>query len=230
MVKNGVVYRIASDYLGSPRVVINTNDNTIVQRMDYDEWGNVTLDTNPGFQPFGFAGGIYDQHTKLTRFGARDYDAESGRWTARDPIGFAGGDTNLYGYVSNDPIQFVDSLGLERTRAFNPANTGSGGGATVSLNVSLGPFGANISKSGLTIPANFNPAIGVTVQVTTKGNVSDYRGFSGGLGIAGNGVSINDQGQVTISIGLEASLIPFISAGVSPTSPDVDFNSLKQCR
>ncbi|MDH5679538.1 MAG: RHS repeat-associated core domain-containing protein, partial [Nitrospinota bacterium] len=43
-------------------------------------------DTNPGFQPFGFAGGLYDQHTKLTRFGARDYDAHAGRWTSKDPI------------------------------------------------------------------------------------------------------------------------------------------------
>jgi len=111
MVKNGVVYRIASDYLGSPRVVINANDNTIVQRMDYDEWGNVTLDTSPGFQPFGFAGGIYDQHTKLTRFGARDYDAESGRWTAKDPIGFSGGQANLYVYVDSDPINWIDPEG-----------------------------------------------------------------------------------------------------------------------
>ena len=40
--------------------------------MDYDEFGRVVL-TNPGFQPFGFAGGLYDEHTELTRFGARDY-------------------------------------------------------------------------------------------------------------------------------------------------------------
>ena len=35
-------------------------------------------DTNPGFQPFGFAGGMYDAATGLVRFGARDYDAETG--------------------------------------------------------------------------------------------------------------------------------------------------------
>ena len=35
----------------------------------------------------------------LVRFGARDYDPTIGRWTAKDPIDFAGGDTNLYGYV-----------------------------------------------------------------------------------------------------------------------------------
>ena len=45
----------------------------IAQRMDYDEFGNVITDTHPGFQPFGFAGGLYDLHTRLTRFGARDY-------------------------------------------------------------------------------------------------------------------------------------------------------------
>ena len=32
----------------------------VVQRVDYDEFGRVTSDTNPAFQPFGFAGGLYD--------------------------------------------------------------------------------------------------------------------------------------------------------------------------
>jgi RHS repeat-associated protein len=47
----------------------------------------------------------------LVRFGARDYDPVTGRWTAKDPILFGGGDTNLYGYVVNDPVNFVDPLG-----------------------------------------------------------------------------------------------------------------------
>jgi RHS repeat-associated protein len=50
----------------------------------------VTADSNPGFQPFGFAGGLYDPDTGLVRFGARDYDAAAGRWTANDPRGLAG--------------------------------------------------------------------------------------------------------------------------------------------
>ena len=73
---------------------------------------HIIFDTNPGFQPFGFAGGIYDYHTKLIRFGFRDYDAETGRWTAKDPILFAGGDANLYGYVFGDPINWIDPWGL----------------------------------------------------------------------------------------------------------------------
>src|SRR5256885_16186518 len=80
--------------------------------MDCDEFGRVLLDTQPGFQPFGFASGILDQHTGLTGFGGRDYDAGAGRWTARDAILFQGGDTNLYGYVLNDPINFTDPAGL----------------------------------------------------------------------------------------------------------------------
>jgi hypothetical protein len=47
----------------------------IAQRIDDDEFGVVINDTNPGFQPFSFAGDLYDPKTMLTRFGARDYDA-----------------------------------------------------------------------------------------------------------------------------------------------------------
>ncbi|NJD69712.1 MAG: PKD domain-containing protein [candidate division NC10 bacterium] len=111
MIKGGVTYRIISDHLGSPRLVVNTADGSIAQQLDYDEFGNVLTDTHPGFQPFGFAGGLYDPDTGLVRFGARDYDAGTGRWTAKDPIRFKGGDTNLYGYVLNDPVNFVDPNG-----------------------------------------------------------------------------------------------------------------------
>jgi RHS repeat-associated protein len=83
--------------------------------MEFDAFGNVLLDTNPGFQPFGFAGGLYDSDTGLVRFGARDYNAEIGRWTSKDPIGFAGGDTNLFGYVFGDPVNFTDFSGLSKT-------------------------------------------------------------------------------------------------------------------
>jgi hypothetical protein len=48
----------------------------VAQRLGYDEFGNVLKNTNLGFQPFGFAGGLYDPDTKLVRFVARDYDAE----------------------------------------------------------------------------------------------------------------------------------------------------------
>jgi RHS repeat-associated protein len=105
-------YRLVTDHLGSPRLVIDTATGAIVQRMDYDEFGRVSLDTNPGFQPFGFAGGLYDSDTGLVRLGARDYDARTARWTVKDPIKFMGGTSNLYAYALNDPINRRDPGGL----------------------------------------------------------------------------------------------------------------------
>jgi RHS repeat-associated protein len=122
LVRDGVIYRIITDHLGSPRFVISTADGSIAQQMDYDAFGNVTLDTNPGFQPFGFEGGLYDRDAGLVRLGARDYDPHTGRWTAKDPILFAGGDTNLYGYCLGDPINLVDPFGFDAVITFYSAS------------------------------------------------------------------------------------------------------------
>ena len=84
----------------------------MAQPMDFDEWGVVTADSNPGIQPFGFAGGVWDRDVGLVRFGARDYDALVGRWVSKDPIGFGAGDPNLYVYVGNNPVNWVDPSGL----------------------------------------------------------------------------------------------------------------------
>jgi RHS repeat-associated protein len=106
-----VAYRVISDHLGSVRLVVKASDGIIMQRMRYDEYGQVLEDTNPGFQPFGYAGGLYDPDTGLVRFGARDYDPEIGRWLAKDPVRFDGG-LNLYEYVESNPIMLTDPSGL----------------------------------------------------------------------------------------------------------------------
>ena len=106
-------YRIISDDLGSPRLVLNTQNGAVIQIMQHDPFGRVIRDSSPGKQPFGFAGGLYDKDTRLVRFGAREYDPETGRWLSKDPILFAGGDPNLYGYVLNDPVNLADVDGKE---------------------------------------------------------------------------------------------------------------------
>lgn len=111
MVKGGVTYRLLTDHLGSVRLVVNSSTGEIAQRLDYDESGRVILNTDPGFQPFGFAGGLYDEDTGLVHFNARDYDPQTGRWRAKDPAGFIGG-PNLYEYVGGDPINRADPSGL----------------------------------------------------------------------------------------------------------------------
>ncbi|MGC8917660.1 MAG: RHS repeat domain-containing protein, partial [Thermoanaerobaculum sp.] len=112
MTKGGRTYRLIKDHLGSVVLVVDTADGTIIQEMRYDAWGNVIYDSNPGFQPFGFAGGLYDTHTRLTRFGARDYDPQVGRWTAKDPLLFAAEDTNLFAYAWSAAALFSDPDGL----------------------------------------------------------------------------------------------------------------------
>ena len=110
MLTAGATYRLVKDHLGSLRQVVDVASGMVVQELVYDAWGRVLLDTNPGFQPFGFAGGLYERETGLVRFGARDYDAEVGRWTSKDRLGITAGG-NLYAYVSADPVNGADSSG-----------------------------------------------------------------------------------------------------------------------
>jgi hypothetical protein len=80
---SNTVYRISSDYLGSPRVVVNVTGgaNAVVEKLDYDEWGNATDSITPGsgFQPlpFGFAEGIRDLDTQIVRLSARGSESQT---------------------------------------------------------------------------------------------------------------------------------------------------------
>ncbi|GAX61501.1 Rhs family protein [Candidatus Scalindua japonica] len=159
MIKGGNTYRIISDHLGSPRIIADTTTGQIVQLIEYDEFGIILSDTNPGFQPFGFAGGIYDQDTGLVRFGARDYDPETGRWTAKDPILFAGGDTNLYGYVFSDPVNFVDPDGRI---IFNFAT----GGIGAAIGAAVGATNAIFNGGSIWKGVVFGALTGVTAGFT----------------------------------------------------------------
>jgi RHS repeat-associated protein len=117
MVRGGTTYRILSDWRGSVRAVVDTSGN-VVQTTDYDPWGVATVsDTTCAsgavcalFQPFGFAGGLYDRETTLVRFGSRDYDASVGRWTQKDGAGLTAG-PNVYAYGGGDPVDFIDMNG-----------------------------------------------------------------------------------------------------------------------
>ncbi|MBF0526565.1 MAG: RHS repeat-associated core domain-containing protein [Deltaproteobacteria bacterium] len=175
MIKGGTEYRIIADRLGSPRLVVNASTGAVVQEMDYDEFGNVIRDTNPGFQPFGFAGGIYDRDSGLTRFGARDYDASTGRWTAKDPILFKGGDTDLYGYVLNDPVNFVDSLGLyTEVMVWAPVGSGKSAFGHVSVDIdgtsySFGPHGLDVRPIDDYMNLNnFRSGVGAVLDLTPE--------------------------------------------------------------
>jgi RHS repeat-associated protein len=120
VVTGGKTYRIVKDDAGTPRLVVDVSSGNVIQQFNVDEWGIPQSDTNPGFQPLGFAGGMYDPDTGLVAFGARDYDPVSGRWTRPDPVRFAAGIQSLYAYVGDDPINNRDPSGLA-PRLFDPA-------------------------------------------------------------------------------------------------------------
>jgi RHS repeat-associated protein len=113
VVRGGVTYRVVSDQLGSPVLAVNsTNSSDTAFQGTYSAFGDRTLVAGADdWMPFGFAGGSYDPDTRLTRFGARDYDASIGRWVSKDPVGFKGRQANLYVYVGNDPVNKVDLRG-----------------------------------------------------------------------------------------------------------------------
>lgn len=150
-----------SDHLGSPRLFVNASTGEVAQRMDYDSFGNVIRDTNPGFQPFGFAGGIYDRHTGLVRFGARDYDSSTGRWTAKNPIKFSGGDTSLYRYALGDPLNRVDSNGLSGWALDAGGAYGTGWGTSRTSSPGLAGAGIYVGATG---PKNYAEIGGFTYQ------------------------------------------------------------------
>ncbi|MEK2644828.1 RHS repeat domain-containing protein [Bdellovibrio sp. BCCA] len=194
MIMGSTKYRIISDHLGSPRLVVKMSDGSIAQRMDHDEFGRVTVNTSADFTPFGFAGGLYDQQTGLVRFGARDYDPETGRWTSKDPILFKGGDVNIFGYVQNDPVNFVDPIGLWSIQA--SIFTGAGGSITIGADNSSGrPF----------ITLRFGYGIGVGASYDEKGSSPvpqcPQNGPNASIGLYGDASVTNGPHEVGVSGG-----------------------------
>jgi RHS repeat-associated protein len=101
-----------ADGLESITALTNTS-GSIVQRYEYDSFGNQTITTNGSIQqPYTFTAREYDNETGMYFYRARYYDPKAGRFVTKDPISFAGGDVNLYGYVGNNPVNKKDPYGL----------------------------------------------------------------------------------------------------------------------
>jgi RHS repeat-associated protein len=138
--------------------VVDASTGAVAQAMSYDAWGNVTSDSNPGFQPFGYAGGLYDRDLKLVRFGARDYDPETGRWTSKDGARLRGG-LNVYRYTTADPMNLQDLSGFDIVYAgttgsvqFGAAGNVSSGGYVDTSTMSGGVFQTTAGGVGVGVP------------------------------------------------------------------------------
>ena len=154
---------------------INTGD--VVQKMDYDEFGNLIYDSNPGFQPFGYSYGLYDMQTKLVRFGARDYDANLGRWTNKDPLRFRGGYSNLFEYANNDVINSIDPTGKQATEIGAEIGTAVEPGIGTIIGAAIG-YGIDLAATALITKS--------VVDATKRNNnqpITVYRVYGGSSGM-----------------------------------------------
>jgi RHS repeat-associated protein len=88
---------------------------TVVNKYSYDAYGTVTNQQETVTQPFKYVGqlGVMAEPNGFYYMRARYYDPQVGRFISEDPIGFDGGDENLYAYVGNNPVMGVDPSGLK---------------------------------------------------------------------------------------------------------------------
>ncbi len=97
----------------------------VVNNYIYDAFGNRISVTETVSNPYGFTAREYDPESGLYFYRARYYDPKAGRFISSDPIGFAGGDSNLYAYVFNDPVNLIDPSGLSAAGRTGTASIGA---------------------------------------------------------------------------------------------------------
>jgi RHS repeat-associated protein len=121
------------DALGSTVLLTNASGN-IVRSYEYDVFGQVSnppsvddiFSTHPYANRFLYTGREFLKEANLYDYRNRVYSPDLGRFLQTDPIRFDAGDVNLYRYVSNNPVNYVDPLGLEDLNLFNNGFLGIG--------------------------------------------------------------------------------------------------------
>jgi len=107
--RGGSFYYYHTDGIGSIGKITDSGRN-VVQSYTYESFGTPRAQTS--FRnSYQFTAREWDKETGLYYYRARYYDPMEGRFVSRDPIGFAGGDVNLYGYVQNNSINLIDPTG-----------------------------------------------------------------------------------------------------------------------
>ncbi|MHB8834493.1 MAG: RHS repeat-associated core domain-containing protein [Candidatus Methylomirabilia bacterium] len=106
------------DTLGNTIAITDPSGNVITEQYGYDEYGKALSVSETHPNPFRYVGkyGVMDEGNGLLFMRARYYDVENGRFISKDPIGFEGGDLNLYSYVMGNPVVGVDPGGLREVK------------------------------------------------------------------------------------------------------------------
>ena len=111
----GATYYALTDIQGTVWGYADSQNN-VVACWTYDAWGNVLSEyVSPSAAAlatlrYRFQGREWSVATGLINFRMRWYDAETGRWLSKDPIGLSGG-LNLYAFCDCEAINFIDPYG-----------------------------------------------------------------------------------------------------------------------
>lgn len=160
--RGGKRYYVGTDHLGTPFLLSDSTGQSL-KIVRHSAYGVLLSDTNPSQDiPLRFAAGVREAATAHLYFSFRDYDPEIGRWTSRDPSLYSGNQANLYQYVLNDPVNFMDPLGL--------FCIGGSGKLGIGLGVEF-----CIDKSGVSLCGDAGVGVGGGVEVDIFGEPSETK-------------------------------------------------------
>ncbi|WP_130618673.1 RHS repeat-associated core domain-containing protein [Dyella amyloliquefaciens] len=110
---SSTVSYVHADGLNTPRAVADGSGNTVWQlAYQNNAFGEEQPSSASGYAfNLRFPGQYYDAESGIANNMNRDYEAASGRYVQSDPVGLTGG-ANTYAYVSGNPLNMIDPLGL----------------------------------------------------------------------------------------------------------------------
>jgi RHS repeat-associated protein len=150
--RDGSTFFYHADALGSVSELTDSA-GALAKSYAYDAYGNIVDQTGTVEQPYAYTGRELDSESGLYYYRARYYDSTTGRFLRKDPIGLSGG-INLYGYVSNNPVNLTDPFGLSPsfTDCFIRCAAEHYGIEEVFLRTIVGINAIPIPKSGIGVP------------------------------------------------------------------------------
>jgi RHS repeat-associated protein len=110
------IYYVINDHLGTPQQIVNST-GVVVWKAAYLPFGKAQILVETITNNIRFKGQYFDAETGLHYNWHRYYKPSTGRYLTPDPIGLAGG-LNLFSYVQNDPVNYIDPEGLSPAGAF----------------------------------------------------------------------------------------------------------------
>ncbi|WP_017327101.1 RHS repeat domain-containing protein [Synechococcus sp. PCC 7336] len=196
----GTVLFALTDHLGSVRDLVDAEGN-VVNHLTYDSFGNITSQSNPEVEfRFSYAGREFDDETGLFYNRARYLDPSTGQFISQDPLGFGAGDTNLYRYVANSPLNFTDPSG----NAFAPALALPIVSVVAQAALTTAAAAAVIATAPVSLPVIVGGTVGAAV-------------VGGAIGVALDQQARQASSQITLNARLAIDLTPDVGDANTPS-------------